>query len=202
MSSQLDILVAEDELVTRRLIEKFLTADGHRVHAVENGADAWKFYQTTPVQVVVSDWMMPDSDGLELCRKVRSVKRDEYTYFILLTSVSRNHENIHAAVEAGVDDFLNKPINPDDMWMRLRVAARILGYAKQVRQLEALIPICAYCKKVRNDANLWQAVDSYLSQRTGADLSHSICPDCYERFVQTELEELRKSRGMPEAPKS
>jgi DNA-binding response OmpR family regulator len=109
--------------------------------------------------------------------------------------VSRSHENIHAAVEAGVDDFLNKPINPDDMWMRLRVAARILGYAKQVRQLESLIPICAYCKKVRNDANLWQAVDSYLSQRTGADLSHSICPDCYDKFVQAELEELRKSRG-------
>ena len=183
MSSQLDILVAEDEVVTRRLIEKFLAADGHRVHAVENGADAWRFYQNTPVQVVVSDWMMPDSDGLDLCRKVRSVKREEYTYFILLTSVSRSHENIHAAVEAGV-------------------AARILGYAKQVRQLEALIPICAYCKKVRNDANLWQAVDSYLSQRTGADLSHSICPDCYEKFVQTELEELRKSRGDSEASAS
>ena len=70
MSSQLEILVAEDELVTRRLIEKFLTGDGHRVHAFENGTDAWRFYQTTPVQVVVSDWMMPDSDGLDLCRNL------------------------------------------------------------------------------------------------------------------------------------
>ena len=194
MSAQLEIIVAEDDLVTRRLIEKFLLADGHRVHAFENGGDAWRYFQENPTQIVVSDWMMPDSDGLDLCRNVRSLKREEYTYFILLTSVSRSHENIHAAVHAGVDDFLNKPINPDDMWMRLRVAARILGYARQVRQLESLLPICAYCKKVRNDSNLWEAVDSYLSQRTGADLSHSICPECYEKYVQAEIEELKRAR--------
>jgi DNA-binding response OmpR family regulator len=189
---KLKILVAEDDMVTRRLIEKFLKAEGHEVKTVENGLAAWSHFQTNPVQVVVSDWMMPDSDGLDLCRRVRSVKREEYTYFILLTSASRNKENIHVAAEAGVDDFLTKPINPDDMWMRLRVAARILNYAGQVRQLESLIPICAYCKKVRDDSNLWQAVDSYLSQQTGKDLSHSICPECYQKYVQAEIDELKR----------
>jgi CheY-like chemotaxis protein len=191
MSSQLEILVAEDDMVNRALIQKFLKADGHIVHPFENGSDAWNFFESNPVQVIVSDWMMPDSDGLDLCRRVRGMKRDEYTYFILLTSVSRNAENIRAAVKAGVDDFLNKPINPDDMWMRLRVAARILTYAGQVRELESLLPICAYCKKVRDDSNLWQAVDSYLSQRTGMDLSHSICPECYQQHVQSEIDELK-----------
>lgn len=195
MSQQLKVLVAEDDLVTRRLIAKFLAADGHGVQLAENGTDAWRFFQSNPVQVIVSDWMMPDSDGLDLCRRVRSVKRDEYTYFILLTSVSRSHENIHVAVEAGVDDFLTKPINPDEMWMRLRVASRILSYAGQVRQLESLLPICAYCKKVRNDANLWEAVDSYLSERTGADLSHSICPECYQKYVQAEIDELKRGES-------
>lgn len=192
MAEQLKILVAEDDLVTRRLIEKFLRAEGHTVHAFENGLSAWDFFQQNPVHVIVSDWMMPDSDGLDLCRRVRSVKREEYTYFILLTSLSRNHENIHAAAEAGVDDFLTKPINPDDMWMRLRVAARILRYVGQVRQLESLLPICAYCKKVRNDANLWEAVETYFSQQTGVDLSHSICPDCYKKIVQAEIDELKR----------
>jgi phosphoserine phosphatase RsbU/P len=192
MSQQLKILVAEDDMVTRRLIEKFLRTEGHDVHAFENGEGAWHYFQNNPVQVVVSDWIMPDSDGLDLCRRVRSIKRDEYTYFILLTSLSRSHENIHVAVEAGVDDFLNKPINPDDMWMRLRVASRILEYAGQVRELESLLPICAYCKKVRNDANLWEAVETYLTEHTGMDLSHSICPECYKKYVQSEIDDLKR----------
>lgn len=193
MSQYLKILVAEDEMVTRRLIEKFLRNEGHEVHAFESGADAWRYCQANHVEVIVSDWLMPDGDGLDLCRRVRSMKRDHYLYFILLTSRSRSHENIHAAANAGVDDFLNKPINPDDMWMRLRVAERILRYAGQVRQLESLLPICTYCKKVRNDANLWEAVDTYLAEHTEMDLSHSICPECYEKIVQAEIDELKRN---------
>ncbi len=188
----LNIIVAEDELINRRLIERFLLENGHEVRAFANGHDAWEAWRAAPAQLVVSDWMMPDSDGLDLCRRIRGGRREEYTYFILLTSVSRTRETIHSAAEAGVDDFLNKPINPDDMWMRLRVAGRILNYAGQVRQLESLIPICAYCKKVRDDSNLWQAVDSYLSQQTGKDLSHSICPDCLARVLKEEVDPHRR----------
>jgi len=193
MSEPLKILVAEDELVTRKLIEKFLENDGHRVRCFANGADAWSYYQAHPVNVVVSDWKMPDLEGLDLCRKIRQLKSDDYTYFILLTAVSRSQDNLRVAVDAGVDDFLAKPINPDEMWMRLRVAERILHFASQVRQLESLIPICSYCKKVRNDANLWQAVDSYLSQQTGRDLSHSICPECLEKVFKEEVEDLKRN---------
>lgn len=194
MTPQLEIVVADDDIVTRRLLEKFLKAEGHAVHTFENGAEAWAFVQNHPVSLVVSDWMMPDSDGLELCRKVRSLQRKDYTYFILLTSVSRNVENVRATAEAGVDDFLVKPVNPDELWMRLRVAARILGFAGQVRHLESLLPICAYCKKVRDDGNLWQAVEKYIAEHTGMGLSHSICPECYEKFVQVELDQLKPRR--------
>lgn len=191
MAPRLHIAVAEDDLVTRRLIEKFLRDEGHAVTSFESGAAAWDFFSREPVQVIVSDWRMPDIDGLDLCRRVRAERRDAYTYFILLTSATRSQTNIHSAVQAGVDDFLSKPVNPDEMWMRLRVASRILGFAGQVRQLESLIPICSYCKKVRKDENLWQAVDQYLAQQTGRDLSHSICPECYKSVVQREIEELR-----------
>ena len=191
MAAPLQIAIAEDDLVTRRLIEKFLHDEGHHVAAFDSGAAAWEHFTRDPVQLIVSDWNMPDMDGLDLCRRVRAAQRETYTYFILLTSASRTHTNIHTAVAAGVDDFLSKPVNPDEIWMRLHVASRILGYAGQVRQLESLIPICSYCKKVRDDANLWQAVDQYLSQHTGRDLSHSICPECYRTIVQKEIDELR-----------
>lgn len=192
MTPRLEIVLAEDDIVTRRLVEKYLKADGHIPHVFENGNDAWAFLQDHPVPLVVSDWMMPESDGLELCRNVRSLNRKEYTYFILLTSVSRNVENIRVAAEAGVDDFLVKPVNPDELWTRLRVAARILSYAGQVRRLESLLPICAYCKKVRDDGNLWQAVESYIAENTGMDLSHSICPECYEKHVQAEIDGIKQ----------
>jgi hypothetical protein len=78
------------------------------------------------------------------------------------------------------------------MWMRLRVAERIISFAGQVRELERLIPICSYCKKVRNDSNLWQQVDSYLSQQTGRDLSHSICPECLEKVFKDEVADLKR----------
>lgn len=193
MADKLKVIVAEDDFVTRGLIEKLLRRDGHDVHTFEDGAGAFAYFESNPVNVVVSDWKMPDGDGLDLCRRIREQEQDDYTYFVLLTSMSRSKENMSTAVEAGVDDFLNKPINPDDLWMRLRVADRILSFQGQVRELESLIPICAYCKKVRDDSNLWQGVDQYLSQQTGRDLSHSICPECYERVVKSELEELKKA---------
>jgi CheY-like chemotaxis protein len=191
MPLPLHIVIAEDDLVTRLLLEKILRDEGHEVTAFTTGQEAWDHLSRQPVQVIVSDWNMPDMDGLDLCQRVRALQRETYTYFILITSASRNPTNIHAAVAAGVDDFLSKPVNPVEIQMRLHVASRILSYAGQVRQLESLIPICSYCKKVRDDSNLWQAVDHYLSQQTGRDLSHSICPECYRSIVQKELDDLR-----------
>jgi hypothetical protein len=90
------------------------------------------------------------------------------------------------------------------MWMRLRVAERIIRYATQVRQLEAFLPICGYCKKVRDDSNYWQQIESYINARTGTDFSHSICPDCYTSKVAPQLEALKRevSGESPSADRS
>ena len=189
----MNILVAEDETVTRKLLQRLLVSLGHEVTAVENGTQAWEHLQTSKVRVVVSDWMMPDSDGLDLCRRVRERSEEDYVYFILLTSVSRNKNTLHQASTAGVDDFLTKPVNHDEIWMRLRVAERILTFTRQIRQLESFLPICAYCKKIRNDGNYWQQIETYINERTGTDFSHSICPDCYENHVKPELAKLKKT---------
>ena len=188
------ILVVEDDLTTRRLLEKFLKKNEHDVHSVANGDEAWEYLQKNPERVIVSDWMMPGMDGLSLCRKIRKNPGDEYTYFILLTSVSRNEENFRNAAEAGVDDFLTKPLNPEEIWMRLRVAERILSFTSQISELESFLPICAYCKNIRNDDNYWEQIETYINDRTGTDFSHSICPKCYEKHVKPEIEQLKKSK--------
>jgi len=166
---------------------------GHEVLEAADGETAWELVEKEPVRVLVSDWVMPRLGGLDLCRRVRGRTGGEYVYFILLTSSDATEENQRAAADAGVDDFLTKPLNLSELWTRLRVAERILRYTTQVRQLEQLLPICTYCKKIRDDQNYWQQMEGYINERTGSEFSHSICPDCYTRVVIPELNQLRQS---------
>jgi phosphoserine phosphatase RsbU/P len=191
------ILTVEDDAVARAVLRQALRRLGHEVVEASDGESAWEALQTEAVRVVVSDWMMPRSDGLELCRRVRSRVGQEYIYFILLTSRDATQENQSVAADAGVDDFLTKPLDFPELWMRLRVAERILRYTTQVRQLEEMLPICSYCKKIRDDQNYWQQLEGYISERTGSDFSHSVCPDCYKRVVLPELEQIKDTRPTP-----
>ena len=193
------ILAVEDDAVSGAVLRQALRRLGHEVLEVKDGEAAWDLLQREQVRVVVSDWSMPRSDGLELCRRIRARTGSEYIYFILLTSRDATHENQTVAADAGVDDFLTKPLDFTELWTRLRVAARILLYTTQVRQLEEMLPICSYCKKIRDDQNYWQQLEGYISERTGSDFSHSVCPDCYKRVVVPELEQLKA--GMVAKPK-
>ena len=185
------ILAVEDDPVARAVLRKALHRLGHDVIDAVDGEAAWEKLCAEPVRVVVSDWMMPRVDGLELCRRIRAWPDQDYIYFILLTSRDATEENSRAAADAGVDDFLTKPLDLAELWTRLRVAERILKYTKQVRQLEEMLPICSYCKKIRDDQNYWQQMEGYINERTGSEFSHSVCPDCYARVVVPELEKLK-----------
>jgi phosphoserine phosphatase RsbU/P len=187
-----NILTVEDDSVARAVLRQALKRLGHEAVEAPNGEEAWEVLQKTPgVRIVVSDWMMPGSDGLDLCRKIRSRVGAEYIYFVLLTSRDATEENQGKAADAGVDDFLTKPLDFSELWMRLRVAERILRYTRQVRQLEEMLPICSYCKKIRDDQNYWQQLEGYISARTGSDFSHSVCPDCYQRVLVPELAQIK-----------
>ncbi len=191
------ILAVEDDAVARAVLKKALQRLDHEVVLAPDGHAALQLLQETPVRVVVSDWMMPEVDGLELCRRIRRRTGAEYVYFILLTARDATAENQVAAADAGVDDFLTKPLDVSELWTRLRVAERILRYTTQVQQLEEMLPICSYCKKIRDDQNYWQQIEGYISERTGSDFSHSVCPDCYTRVVIPELEKLRAEAPPP-----
>ena len=187
------ILAVEDDAVARAVLRKALHRLGHEVVEATDGEAAWEQLEAEPVRVVVSDWIMPRTDGLDLCRRIRARRRQDYIYFILLTSRDADEENSRAAADAGVDDFLTKPLDLAELWTRLRVAERILKYTTQVRQLEELLPICSYCKKIRDDQNYWQQMEGYINERTGSEFRHSICPACYQRVVIPELEKIKAS---------
>lgn len=186
------ILIAEDDPVARTVLRHALHKLGHEVTEAMDGEEALKMWRLDPVRVIVSDWNMPKMDGLAFCSEVRAQTNCDYTYFILLTGNDATGDNQRVATDAGVDDFLVKPLKPQDIWMRLRVASRILHYTTQVRQLEEMLPICSYCKKIRDDKNYWQQIEDYINVRTGSEFSHSICPDCYQRVIIPQIEDLKK----------
>lgn len=195
----MQILAVEDDPVARRVLRQALTKLGHEVVEAEDGEAALDAMARENFRVIVSDWLMPNMDGLEFCRRVRERPAEEYVYFILLTGRLASAENEREAADAGVDDFLSKPLDMNELWMRLRVAERILKFATQVRMLEAFLPICSYCKKVREDSNYWTQIESYINTRTGTDFSHSVCPDCYECVVVPELEKLKADAAKQQA---
>jgi phosphoserine phosphatase RsbU/P len=195
------ILAVEDDAVARAVLRQALRRLGHEAIEAADGEAAWELLQQQDtVRVVVSDWMMPRMDGLELCQRIRERVGAEYTYFILLTSRDATEENQTTAADAGVDDFLTKPLDLPELWTRLRVAERILRYTKQVRQLEEMLPICSYCKKIRDDQNYWQQLEGYISVRTGSDFSHSVCPDCYQQVLVPELTKMKAAAAEKKPP--
>ena len=177
------ILIAEDDPVSVKILKFTLEHYGHEVVTATSGSEAWEKFEADPVRVIVSDWMMPGLDGLQLCAKVRARAKTDYTYFILLTAINTGRENLRQAMSAGIDDFLTKPLDREAILMRLRVAERILEFTTQIRVLKELIPICMYCKRVRDDSNYWDQVEHYIHEHTGSNFSHGICPECFDKQI-------------------
>ncbi|MEN3002442.1 MAG: diguanylate cyclase [Armatimonadota bacterium] len=135
------VLVVEDDRVAARVLERLLRQAGYEVQVAHDGKQAWTLYQQSPVPLVITDWMMPEMDGLELCRRVRDYPQNSYTYILLLTARDQKEDRI-AALNAGADDFLTKPVDVSELQARLRTAQRILDTERRLheqnRQLQEL----------------------------------------------------------------
>ena len=203
------ILVAEDQAVSRHILAANLHKWGYDVTAVEDGTRAWEALQAEDApQLVILDWLMPGMDGIEICRQLRQRPQTRPIYLILLTARRGQEDKIHG-LQAGADDYITKPFNGEELRARVQVGIRVLelqgALAQRVRELEealssvktlqGLLPICSYCKKIRDDRNYWQQVEGYISDHSEAQFSHGICPDCYVRFVQPELDRLHSQTG-------
>lgn len=201
------ILIAEDDPVSRRMLEATLVKWEYDVTTTCDGAEAWQVLQSKDApKLVILDWMMPRMDGLEFCRKVREVSRSQPIYVILLTARGQR-EDIVAGLQAGADDYVTKPFDRGELYARLQAGVRIVelqsnlaDYVRelenalaQIKQLHGLLPICSYCKKIRDDRNYWRQVEDYVAEHSEAQFSHGICPDCYEK-VKLELEKLKHKR--------
>jgi DNA-binding response OmpR family regulator len=180
------VLIADDDKVSRHVLASHLHKLGHEVVATDNGRQAWNAFQDEHFPLLISDWIMPEVDGLELCRMVRAEKRTRYTYVMLLTVMAGKGSYLEG-MSAGADDFVTKPFDDEQLAARIRVAERILNLQTEVRRLEGLLPICSYCKKIRDERDAWAPIEEFVARRTEASFSHGICPECFENHVIPDL---------------
>ena len=129
------IMVVEDDAITRRILETFLKKWGYEVTSVVDGSAAWEIMQDPDApNLVISDWMMPNMDGVELCEKIRGLEKTDYTYFILLTSKAEK-KDIIKGLESGADDFIVKPFDQEELKSRVKIGKRIIRLEQRITQL-------------------------------------------------------------------
>ena len=131
----MEILISEDDLLSRSLLKKMVEEMGHRVVVTENGTQAWERVQQGAVRMVITDWMMPEMDGLTLCRNIREAGLDRYVYIIMLTS--KDHQkDLVTVFQAGADDYISKPFDPDELRARLQTGLRVVGLEEDHRRMK------------------------------------------------------------------
>ena len=189
------VLIADDDPALRHGLFVHLTRWGFEPGVCADGAEALEvLHRPDPPRLALLDWNMPGADGLELCREIRSVPHLASMYVVLLTAHSARDQMV-AGLVCGADEYMVKPVDWELLRVRLAIGVRIVTLQESlnnrvqelqealrtVKQLAGLLPICSYCKRIRNDNDYWQQLESYVSQHTDAQFSHGICPRCLEQ---------------------
>jgi DNA-binding response OmpR family regulator len=194
------MLIAEDGRATAMLLRLLVAQWGYEAVVVDDGLKALDVLKgPAGPRLAILDWEMPGLDGPDVCRVLRK-SGSRYVYLILLTAKAQPEDTI-AGLEAGADDFINKPFDENELRCRLRTGQRIVDLESgleqkvaelekalnQVDTLEGMIPICVHCKRIRNSDRLWTQVEHYIEQHSTARFSHGICEKCLaERYPEEE----------------
>lgn len=193
------ILIADDDQASRHLLEITLSAAGYEVQSTSDGEAAWRALQMPDAPpLAVLDWNMPRMSGVEVCRNVRTLQRSLY---IIMLTANDDRDKVVEGLTAGADDYVTKPFNRDELRARIRTGERIstlqqalagrvaeleVALAK-VKRLQGLLPLCAWCKQIRDDQGYWLDLEQYIVGHSDATFTHGICPQC----LQTQRDEIK-----------
>jgi PleD family two-component response regulator len=187
-----------------------LNQRSYDVVVTADGTEAWEVLQgNDPPRLALLDWLMSEMDGVDVCRRVREDPRLKGTYMILLTARA-DKTHIVEGLQAGANDYVTKPFDWEELLARVNVGVQMVqlqdelaarvheleGALAQVKQLQGLLPFCAFCKRIRDDQNYWKEVDVYIREHSKAECSGAVCPKCWESVVRPEF--LEKGIALPE----
>jgi len=206
----MSILLVDDSAENLLLLQSILQTGGYKdLLTAESAEQAFKHLgmdssggDGMSVDLILMDIQMPDINGIETCRRIKEVERYRDIPIIMVTAMAQR-EKLQLAFAAGAMDYINKPVNKVELRTRVGSALKLkqemdsrkareqelkkrtqeLEQAlREVKVLRGFIPICASCKKIRNDRGYWQLVEAYIREHSEAEFSHGICPDCIKKF--------------------
>ncbi|MCP4544060.1 MAG: response regulator [Chloroflexi bacterium] len=206
-----DILIVDDTPANLRLLSGMLGEQGYKVRLAPNGKLALMNAQAAPPDLILLDIKMPGLSGYEVCEQLKADPRTRNIPVIFISALDQTEDKVKAFTLGGVD-YVTKPLQVEEVLARVETHLKLRELQKQltervreleealakVKKLEGLLPICSYCKRVRDDQDYWHRVESYIEARSEALFSHGICPDCYKEHVTPQLEALRRRRKQDE----
>ena len=209
------ILLIEDDIITNRILAKNLTDMGFDVITTFNGLQGWEAYCREDVHFVITDWMMPDMNGLEVLKNIRERDDKSFCYIILLTA-KNNKDDVIEGISHGANDYITKPFDKDELAVRVKAGQHMVELQQelletnkeqeklilqlkdalsQIRQLSGLLPICSYCKKIRDDNGYWNQLEVYIRDHSETEFTHGICPECVNKLYGDEIWYKKKHLG-------
>jgi PleD family two-component response regulator len=175
------LLIVDDNPVNIQVLGNMLEDSGYRTAATLSGNDALKFIKEEKPDLILLDIMMPEIDGFQICKKIKKGEDTKDIPVIFLTA-KNDTESIVRGFDVGGVDYISKPYHSAELLARIKTHLELKHAREEIISLRGIIPICASCKKIRNDEGFWASVETYLETHTDARFSHGICPDCEEEL--------------------
>lgn len=189
------VLVVDDTPENLRLLTQMLTQEGYQARPVPSGKWALEAVHASPPDLILLDITMPEMDGFEVCRELKANETTRNIPVIFISARDDTRDKVRAFTTGGVD-YITKPFQVEEVLARIKthLSLHILQQAlaekntqlqnalDNIKTLKGMIPICANCKKIRNDEGYWQQVEAYIQQHSEAEFTHGICPDCARKL--------------------
>ena len=179
MSQNGCVLVVEDDAKNIDVLLKLL--DGYDVLVATDGVQALEVLKQEPVDLVLMDILMPGMDGFQVCERIKAQDDLSHIPVIFLTSKTETADVVKGFDVGGVD-YVTKPFKVPELLARIRTHVALKKAREELKSLRGILPICASCKKIRDDKGYWNQIEAYISQHSEADFSHGICPECARKL--------------------
>jgi len=185
------VIIIDDAPENIRMLIEILKKDYATIPATSGEAGLAKTLIDPPPDLILLDIMMPGIDGYEVCKRLKAIEKTKDIPVVFISAISEAMDNAKA-FDLGAADYITKPFYPASIKARVKhhitlrktilemdlIIYKLKGALNEIKTLSGLIPICANCKKIRDDKGYWQQVEQYVKKYSGAEFSHSICPDC------------------------
>lgn len=199
------ILMVDDVPKNLQVLGNILNKEGYKISAALNGEQALKILENAKPDLILLDVMMPGLSGFDVIKKIKEKKELQEIPVIFLTAKTEK-EDVIQGVELGAVDYVTKPFNSTELLARVknhielklskdklqRMNKELQQALNEIKTLKGLVPICASCKKIRDDNGYWQEVEHYVSAHTEADFSHGICPDCMKKLYPNVYDRMKE----------